>query len=403
MSAKTGRTVVFACARANLGEAQRQGALPSGVELYELPCTGRISLPLLIEGLAQGADGILVLGRHQRTCRFDGAEDSARERCERGALLLGLSGVARERLRFMEPDPGPEGPLRAVESFVDAIAPLGRNPLARRQTPEPLADHESLDAALRRLSWIAGDGELPPAADSALGTWLDAEGLPAPTPSSAVLLAGALPQLALAGGELFRPLAPASVLGAALAVLARLGVVAGVARSTFPGRSCFAMAGNASEAPADAPADVTTFEQLLAERAGELPRPPAQAKVACADAAAAELVRGLGYAALEVEAHALPDRFALRPGERHAATRYLEGLAAKGAAALYVGDVQQLFRWASVARHGAWQSHFVSPVGAAMLAQLSLAKLPLTPTFIGAPLVTSATGAPVARAGEAVA
>jgi len=106
----------------------------------------------------------------------------------------------------------------------------------------------------------------------------------------------------------------------------------------------------------------------------------------------AHLVEVLGYEALMVDPYPLPRRFTLSPHERRDVARYLEGVAARGAVAYYCGDLVEHLLWAAVTRHGAWQTHTLLPVSAAQLASLSLARLPLSPTFIAAPPIISGGG-----------
>lgn len=382
------RTVVFACARSNLGSA-----LPTGVELFELPCTGRVSLPLLLGAFATGADGVLVLGRHESTCRFSGAEESARERVARASLLLGLVGISPERLRFVEPEPGPAGPRAALDVFVAALAPLGSSMANAAPAAAALA-HEGLDATLALLTALRGQPpEPPPIVDSSLREWLACEGLPVATPATAVLLPGGLPELSLAAGELLRPMRPAALLNAAVAVLTRLGEPVGIARTTVGvgPRRRFAVT-------RDAVAEAQQVEPWIAARARELPRPVAPAGIACVDDDAATFMEALGHQVVRADEFLLPQDFAVMPRMRLAASAYLAELESRGARALYVSDGHAYCRWAALTRQGAWQSSFILPATGAQLAQLSLARLPLTPALLASPVAARRADVERARA-----
>ncbi|MCK5797573.1 MAG: hydrogenase iron-sulfur subunit [Deltaproteobacteria bacterium] len=416
------RIVVFACGRANLSPAGRRFDFPAGVKVVEVPCTGRVSLPLLVGGIAEGLDGILVLGRHQETCRFNGAEDAVVDRCARASRLFGLVNIAPERVRFVDPAPGPEGPRVAVEDFVTSIAALDASHLDGAVASSRAWHHESLDGLLGALAALAkettGAGEAGARGreqDTLVATsfarWQRDEDLPAPKVGGATLLAGVLPLVTLAAGDLLRPVSAQGILGSAVAVLRHLGVEAGV--GSYPphdgegrvfalrgglvsGVEAFFQGGDEGDAPVtpleSRPAEsrpgqapVEDVEAFVAQHAAAIPRPVAPRKVACMSADDVYLVEALGYEALTVDPYPLPRRFTLSPHERRDVARYLEGVAARGAVAYYCGDLVEHLLWAAVTRHGAWQTHTLLPVSAAQLASLSLARLPLSPTFIAAP------------------
>ena len=96
------RALVLSCMRANL----RVSGMPDGARLLELQCAGRVTVPLLLRCLAQGVDGVLVLGRYQHICRNFGAEEPARERTELAASLAQMLGLDPRRVCFEAPDPG---------------------------------------------------------------------------------------------------------------------------------------------------------------------------------------------------------------------------------------------------------------------------------------------------------
>ncbi|MBW2734919.1 MAG: hydrogenase iron-sulfur subunit [Deltaproteobacteria bacterium] len=389
MSEQVGSTLlIFACARSNLAKA----TLPAGARLVELPCTGRLSLPLLLGALAHGWDGVLVLGRHQSSCRLNGAEDSARDRVERAALLAGLAGLQSARMAFVEPSPGVAGPVQAVQRVYENVNALGASPLKGLDVSAATLGRESFDTTLSLFalmsSFTAGSAEAGGHRDAAFSAFLAAHALPKATPGQATLLAGVLPQLALAGGSLFQPHDLAAVLAAALGSLARLGVGAGLVAG-----------GHAANV-----ANVHTLESvhaLLAERGGELPCPVECATIAYDGSRANKaLIEALGHRPLALDVEPLPKHFALTPVERGAAMAVLQKAQAEGARALLVNDAFSFCQWAMLTRGGSWRSDHLLPVMGVQLAQLSLAKLPLRSRMLSMPLPSGLLSAGSSKAGS---
>ena len=347
--------VVLACHRSNLpGPA--------------LSCAGRVSVPLLLATLARGAQGVLVLGRHEHTCRFDGAEAPARERVRTAQRLLELAGIEPRRVSVQEPAPGPQGPRAAVDAFAAELAELGTLELAGAP-PQAMLEREGLDAtiALGRWLWQQG-GHLNRGA-----SWLRAQGLPAAVAGQPALLVGELPWLDIAAESLLAPTRLGLGVSFALRVLAELGVVgAGVAMPTARGH-----APTASYALDRAVAEAhgaTLLDQLLTQRGTELRRPPCPAKVAIDGSVAAErLVVALGYEPLSVGPDPLPEGFAFSPDERAAAAERLRRAERAGAAVLLVSGPSALARTALLVRHGAWQASRVMPVLGVHLAAMAIA------------------------------
>lgn len=353
------KIVVFACDRSHLHDAE----LPPSVRFIPLPCAGRISVPLLLSAMAQGADGVLVLGRHQQTCRLRGAEDPARARLMRTALALDLVGLqGTRRLLFVEPDPGPDGPLDAVLAFEDALGPVGRTPLGGTAPPQ-LVGAEGLDTALGLLRWMARQSIVR--GDDV--TWLDRHGLPTAAPGAPVLEAGELPLLDLLTEELLRPLSLPDAAGAALAVLTRLGA-GGVGIRLDPVNNVD-----------DGKTGRMRLDDLLLKRGDTLPRPVAPRMVAFLDGddRARRLIEALGHVPLDAGVDPLPagpeSSFTPGQGARLAAELLLQRVAGLGARALLVDDPLQLCRWATLTRQGSWRASRPVPVLGVQLAYLGLA------------------------------
>jgi len=169
LPAKGRGVLAIACPRSGLG---RRGfpTVPDGVTAIELPCAGGVGPAMILGALARGFDGVLVMGRHQETCRLLGAEDHARDVASRMEALAGLVGLGEGRVRFVEPAPGREGPVSAIEDFR-----AGLGPTSLRETAPAGMPAETADDALAVLQWLAargGKGVDAAQLDLLLGEWI---------------------------------------------------------------------------------------------------------------------------------------------------------------------------------------------------------------------------------------
>lgn len=341
------RVVVFACGRSGLSDKH----LPDLIQLVELPCVGRVSIPLILTSLARGADGVLVLGRHQSTCRFNGGEDVAEQRTDRASRLARMVGLGDGRVQFAEPEAGPGGPLDAVIEFLISLQELGTLPL-QEIAPADILHDESLDTSLAIIHWLSEQPGLAP--DGA--TWLDEHELPRHAPHRPLLLAGDLPYLDLLADDLLRPLRPADALRAGIDVLDALGA-SGAGLLIGPKKT---------STPA------MTINDLLAQYGAALPRPADKMKIACAGPDQTKLLEALGYEPVDVGPDPLPDSFSISPQARLRAEQRLARAEKKGAWALLVDGPCTLARWALLTREGTWRSSRLRPLLAVHLAQKSL-------------------------------
>ncbi len=158
-SSEVARALVIACPRSAL---KKSAMKQLGVDLVELPCAGGVSPAMLIGALARGYDGVLMLGRHEETCRLAGAEESARTVVSRVEELVRLVGLGSGRVVFAEPEPGREGPMLAIQSFRDQ---LQSTPLVER-LPANIPAKVPGDAA-NIMSWLVERQELETDPDSA--------------------------------------------------------------------------------------------------------------------------------------------------------------------------------------------------------------------------------------------
>jgi ferredoxin len=165
-----GRGVLaIACPRSGLG---RRGFPPvmEGVTAIELPCAGGVGPAMILGALARGFDGVLVMGRHQETCRLVGGEDRARDVASRMEALAALVGLGEGRVRFVEPAPGREGPTSAIQDFRAGLGPTTLEETAPAGMPA-----ETADDALAALEWLAARAGVSVDAaqlDLLLGDWI---------------------------------------------------------------------------------------------------------------------------------------------------------------------------------------------------------------------------------------
>lgn len=344
-----GRATVVACSRSALGD----GAAPRGVDVVELACAGRVTVNQILRRLALGADGVLVLGRHEQTCRLEGGEEPARERVTRAAALLELVGLGGARVRFASPGAGADGPRREVERFVGALKSLGPNPAASEASLPPWTG-EDLQGGLTLVRWLAARAHSAPDP----GRYLEGLGLRAWQQGDPgwKLWAGDIPYLQLLGGTLWAPGGlPRLLVDAARALEALLGEPGGVLM----------------EPDGAAPEGAYTLDgldALLRERGAGLPRPARARTVACQGAEAEALAAALGHRPVRVQPSPVASAPMAGPAARKAAGAFLATVAQKGAEALLVSGMEELVRWRMITRDGAWRSSAVQPLAGVQLA-----------------------------------
>lgn len=209
--------LVIACGRCNL----TRGDLPGGVTLMPMQCSGGADIPTLLGALARGFDGVLVMGRHQQTCRLDGAEAHPRDMVRRVDKLADLCGLGAGRVMFGDPAPGPAGPLQMVRAALRLLFP---NPLSE-PLPEKMATSTLADA-FGIVQWLGGRKELVPDGSA----WLSTNDLPQSSGECAAIDAGAIPYFDLLLSDLLRP----ADLPMYLEGITRPGFVVGPFRSVNP-------------------------------------------------------------------------------------------------------------------------------------------------------------------------
>jgi len=135
--------VAFACPRSPFPPGMRESVI-------ELPCIGRVTLPMIFAALAAGARRILLMGRDQDTCFFGNGEDVARHTAQLADRLARIMGFGAGRVEVRVPGRGRTGPLELLrEELRQGHAP---NPYAEELPPAVEADnYDEVAAMLRAL------------------------------------------------------------------------------------------------------------------------------------------------------------------------------------------------------------------------------------------------------------
>jgi coenzyme F420-reducing hydrogenase delta subunit len=133
------RIVAFLCSWCSYAGADRAGtarlALPASVRVVRLPCSGRLEPELVLETLADGAEGIVTLACHPGDCHYRDGNSRALQRQIMLEQLLQQLGVEPERLVFdyVSSHEG-ERFTEIIRSAVETIRALG--PLKRQYKEE---------------------------------------------------------------------------------------------------------------------------------------------------------------------------------------------------------------------------------------------------------------------------
>ena len=129
------RIVGFLCNWCSYAGADLAGvsriSYPTNIRIIRLMCSGRVDPVIVLETLAQGADGVLVAGCHIGDCHYITGNLQAESKIKVMKKLLAQTGLELERLR-LEWVSASEGGRFAelVKDFTEQIRKLGPSPLA---------------------------------------------------------------------------------------------------------------------------------------------------------------------------------------------------------------------------------------------------------------------------------
>ncbi len=95
-----------------------------------LPCTGRIDESLLLKAVANGADGVMVIGGLEGHCHYVNGNIRARARVERVYQILEQIKIGPERIRMYNLSAGEGAKFAAfTNEFVAQVEELGPSPI----------------------------------------------------------------------------------------------------------------------------------------------------------------------------------------------------------------------------------------------------------------------------------
>jgi coenzyme F420-reducing hydrogenase delta subunit len=128
--------LVFACNWCSYAGADMAGVsrfqMPPNCRVVRVMCSARIRPEQVISALAQGIDGVLILGCHPGDCHYAEGNYHTRRRALMLERLLDTMGLERERFQVSWVSAA-EGAKFAetIRAVVDEIRALGPNTLGR--------------------------------------------------------------------------------------------------------------------------------------------------------------------------------------------------------------------------------------------------------------------------------
>lgn len=128
------KVLVFTCNWCSYAGADLAGVSRLQIKPYfrviRTMCSGRVNPELVLEALAKGADGVLVLGCHLGDCHYITGNHRAIKRMAMLRKLLEHFGISSLRVKLDFVSAGEAQRFQSVVSnFIDGIIALGPNPL----------------------------------------------------------------------------------------------------------------------------------------------------------------------------------------------------------------------------------------------------------------------------------
>jgi coenzyme F420-reducing hydrogenase delta subunit len=124
------KIIAFVCnwctyAGADLAGTSRMRYMPN-VRIVRLPCSGRISVLLILKAFEMGADGVLVSGCHPGDCHYVSGNLQARRRFAIFRKLMEFSGLDLNRMRFSWISAAEGGKwVKVIDDFINDLKKLG--------------------------------------------------------------------------------------------------------------------------------------------------------------------------------------------------------------------------------------------------------------------------------------
>ena len=137
--------IVTFCCPHSAPSVKALGDAPSvGLDIVEMPCTGRIDNLHLMRTFEDGADGVIVSGCESGRCYHTTGNLNAARRTDRVCGWLDDVGLGADRLRMVHVPPrnGAAPFAEAANSLADAVRTLGPNPLRVAREADPAAGED---------------------------------------------------------------------------------------------------------------------------------------------------------------------------------------------------------------------------------------------------------------------
>lgn len=101
------------------------------IQLIDLPCSGKVTIPYLIKAFETGADGVLILTCQTGDCHFLEGNLRAGKRAEMVGTLLEEIGLGSPRISVIPwTDEGADPARREIEAFRNKLKNLSVNQAA---------------------------------------------------------------------------------------------------------------------------------------------------------------------------------------------------------------------------------------------------------------------------------
>jgi len=151
--------IAFCCNWCSYAGADLAGvsriSYPTNIRIIRLMCSGRVDPVIVLETLAQGADGVLVMGCHPGDCHYIDGNLQTERKIKMLKKLIARTGLEPERLR-LEWVSASEGGRFAelVKDFTNHLKSLGPSSLAGEKPDKNIL------AGIMAAKAVAGDSRL---------------------------------------------------------------------------------------------------------------------------------------------------------------------------------------------------------------------------------------------------
>lgn len=147
------KRIVFICPRS---------PMPIDTEdIVRVSCIGCVDISAMLYCIAAGASGVALICRDRLSCPYHHGGDLGEKRASIAGELLSLCGLEEERIVFLQPYPGQDGPLKVLQEYQAAAL---RHTAVLESAYIPAAGLSAgMDLALDIVQWLKDRPELKPA------------------------------------------------------------------------------------------------------------------------------------------------------------------------------------------------------------------------------------------------